>query len=102
MKNNAILVFLLFGIISLTSCAALKKVGGYFSNVGEAVLGMDEDPEEVSSGSSVALKQTEPFVPTEKQVEAGKSLVGWFVFVFFVFGVVFVVRLLYLNKKKKT
>ena len=102
MKNNVILVFLLFGIVSLTSCVALKKVGGYFSNVGEAVLGMDEDPEEVSSGNSVTLKPTEPFVPTEKQIETGKSLVGWAVFVFFVFGVVFVVRLLYLNKKKKT
>ena len=98
MKNNLILILLLFGIVSMIGCGTLKKVGGYFANIGEAVVGLDEDPEDVREEPS---KISKPFVPTERNVEVGKSLVGWFFFVFFLFGVVYVVRLLYFRRLNK-
>jgi hypothetical protein len=101
MKNNLILTLLLFGIVSMVGCGTLKKVGGYFANIGEAVVGLDKDPEDPEDVREEPGKTSKPFVPTERNVEVGKSLIGWFFFVFFLFGVVYVVRLLYFRRLNK-
>jgi len=97
MKNNLILGFLIFGIVSFVGCGTMKKVGGYFTNVGEAVLApvlpdkTDEPPKK---------DKPEPFKPTEAQVEAGKSIVGWLFLMLAVFGATFLFRMWYLRKTK--
>ena len=97
MKNNLILGFLVFGIVSFVGCGTLKKVGGYFTNVGEAVLApvlpdkADEPPKK---------NKPAPFKPTQTQVEAGKSIVGWLVLVLAIFGATFLFRMWYLYKPK--
>ena len=101
MKNNLILVFLLCGVVSMAGCGTLKSVGGYFANIGEAVIGADKDPEEPVVDSGQVKNNVEPFKPTPAQVSAGKSIVGWLFFAFAITGVVFLVRLLYLRRINK-
>ena len=98
MKNNLILVFLVLGVASFVGCGTLKKVGGYFTNVGGAVL----DPILPDKPSSPPKKdEPKPFEATETQIEAGKSIAGWLVLMLAVFGATFLFRMWYLYKPKE-
>ena len=98
MKNNIILVFLIFGIVSFAGCGTIKKVGGYFTNIGEAVL----DPIMPDKEDQPPKKdKPEPFEPTETQIETGISIVGWLFLTLAIFGAVFLFRMWYLNKTEE-
>ena len=98
MKNNLILVFLVLGITSSVGCGTLKRVGGYFTNVGGAVL----DPILPDKPSSPPKKdKPESFEATETQIETGKSIVGWLVLTLAVFGATFLFRMWFLGKSKE-